>query len=213
MGAKSTAGKEAYQTFVQVEELQQPLCGQSRPHFFRGVATVRPFSLSTAPSAVIVVHAFSHLSSDTMTALALYRVRTRHLQYITGCGKALQYCRARCGSVWKEGLPAVPCAQHNGAGARLSSEGHWHAHCAGRRWLSHEQVHALHMSSKYLAVSFHNLRMSAPYCCMCWSVHVSSCSRNKLLSQDDRQRALCISKALKVSAGSSCHCLCKGTLF
>ena len=48
VGAKSPAGKEAYQTFVQVEELQKPLCGQSRPHFFRGVATVRPFSPSTA---------------------------------------------------------------------------------------------------------------------------------------------------------------------
>lgn len=28
------------QTFVEVTELQQPLCGGSRPHFFRGVATV-----------------------------------------------------------------------------------------------------------------------------------------------------------------------------
>jgi pantoate--beta-alanine ligase len=28
------------QTFVEVTELQQPLCGVSRPHFFRGVATV-----------------------------------------------------------------------------------------------------------------------------------------------------------------------------
>ena len=26
----------------QVERLQQGLCGRSRPHFFRGVATVRP---------------------------------------------------------------------------------------------------------------------------------------------------------------------------
>ena len=100
VGAKSTAGKEAYQTFIQVEELQRPLCGQSRPHFFRGVATVRPFFPSTALSAVIVVHAFRHWSSDTMTALTLYNARTRHLQYITGCGKALQYRRARCGSVW-----------------------------------------------------------------------------------------------------------------
>lgn len=31
----------AHETFVQVEQLQQGLCGRSRPHFFRGVATVR----------------------------------------------------------------------------------------------------------------------------------------------------------------------------
>ena len=30
-----------HETFVQVERLQQGLCGRSRPHFFRGVATVR----------------------------------------------------------------------------------------------------------------------------------------------------------------------------
>ena len=27
---------------LQVERLQQALCGKSRPHFFRGVATVSP---------------------------------------------------------------------------------------------------------------------------------------------------------------------------
>ncbi|KAK9915610.1 hypothetical protein WJX75_001468 [Coccomyxa subellipsoidea] len=32
--------KGAHETFIQVEQLQQPLCGKSRPHFFRGVATV-----------------------------------------------------------------------------------------------------------------------------------------------------------------------------
>lgn len=31
---------DAHETFVQVEKLQEPLCGISRPHFFRGVATV-----------------------------------------------------------------------------------------------------------------------------------------------------------------------------
>src|SRR5690606_31844711 len=31
---------EGAQTFVEVAELQRPLCGGSRPHFFRGVATV-----------------------------------------------------------------------------------------------------------------------------------------------------------------------------
>ena len=36
--APSPSGHE---TFVQVERLQQGLCGRSRPHFFRGVATVR----------------------------------------------------------------------------------------------------------------------------------------------------------------------------
>lgn len=29
-----------HETFVQTELLQEPLCGQSRPHFFKGVATV-----------------------------------------------------------------------------------------------------------------------------------------------------------------------------
>ncbi|CAL8470226.1 g9768 [Coccomyxa elongata] len=32
--------KGAHETFIQVEQLQKPLCGKSRPHFFRGVATV-----------------------------------------------------------------------------------------------------------------------------------------------------------------------------
>ena len=100
VGAKSTAGKQAYQTFVQVEELQKHLCGQTRPHFFRGVATVRPISPFTVSSAISAVHAFRHWSFDTITALTLYKVRTRHLQYITGCGKALQHCGARCGAIW-----------------------------------------------------------------------------------------------------------------
>lgn len=30
----------AHETFIQVEQLQKGLCGVSRPHFFRGVATV-----------------------------------------------------------------------------------------------------------------------------------------------------------------------------
>ena len=29
-----------HETFVQTELLQRHLCGQSRPHFFKGVATV-----------------------------------------------------------------------------------------------------------------------------------------------------------------------------
>ena len=41
VGASAKPAKGAHQTFIQVEQLQQPLCGQSRPHFFRGVATVR----------------------------------------------------------------------------------------------------------------------------------------------------------------------------
>jgi pantoate--beta-alanine ligase len=32
--------RDAHETFVTVERLQKPLCGGSRPHFFRGVATV-----------------------------------------------------------------------------------------------------------------------------------------------------------------------------
>lgn len=31
----------AHETFIQVEQLQKGLCGVSRPHFFRGVATVK----------------------------------------------------------------------------------------------------------------------------------------------------------------------------
>jgi pantoate--beta-alanine ligase len=31
---------DSHETFVTVERLQLPLCGGSRPHFFRGVATV-----------------------------------------------------------------------------------------------------------------------------------------------------------------------------
>lgn len=32
---------DSHETYVLVEHLQRPLCGGSRPHFFRGVATVR----------------------------------------------------------------------------------------------------------------------------------------------------------------------------
>jgi pantoate--beta-alanine ligase len=32
--------QEGFQTYVEVENLSKPLCGVSRPHFFRGVATV-----------------------------------------------------------------------------------------------------------------------------------------------------------------------------
>ena len=38
---KESGHPESHETFVQVERLQRPLCGGSRPHFFRGVATVR----------------------------------------------------------------------------------------------------------------------------------------------------------------------------
>ncbi|KAF5839373.1 hypothetical protein DUNSADRAFT_944 [Dunaliella salina] len=34
------ASPNAHETFVQVERLQQPLCGKSRPHFFKGVTTI-----------------------------------------------------------------------------------------------------------------------------------------------------------------------------
>ncbi|CAL5218733.1 g447 [Coccomyxa viridis] len=40
VGADAKRERGAHQTFIQVEDLQKPLCGQSRPHFFRGVATV-----------------------------------------------------------------------------------------------------------------------------------------------------------------------------
>lgn len=37
---RESAHPDAHETFIQVERLQAPLCGGSRPHFFRGVATV-----------------------------------------------------------------------------------------------------------------------------------------------------------------------------
>lgn len=37
---KGTHTPQRHDTYVQVEHLQTPLCGASRPHFFRGVATV-----------------------------------------------------------------------------------------------------------------------------------------------------------------------------
>lgn len=54
-GSDSTEGKDdasnvvgagehmagAHETFIEVQQLQKGLCGASRPHFFRGVATVR----------------------------------------------------------------------------------------------------------------------------------------------------------------------------
>ena len=41
VGAAPPEHNTGHETFVQVERLQQGLCGRSRPHFFRGVATVR----------------------------------------------------------------------------------------------------------------------------------------------------------------------------
>ncbi len=40
---------DAHETWVTVEQLQQGLCGVSRPHFFRGVATVSYKSLEFMP--------------------------------------------------------------------------------------------------------------------------------------------------------------------
>lgn len=37
---RETAHPDAHETWVTVERLQRPLCGGSRPHFFRGVCTV-----------------------------------------------------------------------------------------------------------------------------------------------------------------------------
>ena len=46
VGADAKRERGAHQTFIQVEDLQKPLCGQSRPHFFRGVATVQSLCLA-----------------------------------------------------------------------------------------------------------------------------------------------------------------------
>lgn len=41
VGASEEADPEAHETWVTVERLSRGLCAQSRPHFFRGVCTVR----------------------------------------------------------------------------------------------------------------------------------------------------------------------------
>ena len=55
----------AHETFIQVEQLQKGLCGVSRPHFFRGVATV----------------SLDHC----LSALRLCLVRLRHLFMPSPC--------------------------------------------------------------------------------------------------------------------------------
>lgn len=40
MVGRETEHPDAHETWVTVTRLQLPLCGGSRPHFFRGVATV-----------------------------------------------------------------------------------------------------------------------------------------------------------------------------
>lgn len=53
----------AHETFIQVEQLQKGMCGVSRPHFFRGVATVSPqiirllLATVAAGSACVLLHA------------------------------------------------------------------------------------------------------------------------------------------------------------
>ena len=37
---REVAHPDAHETWVTVQQLQQGMCGDSRPHFFRGVATV-----------------------------------------------------------------------------------------------------------------------------------------------------------------------------
>ena len=69
----------------QVEQLQRGLCGRSRPHFFRGVATVRP-SRPALPA----------LSGTLAEAPAR-----------AGGRQAVQHCRPRRGCLWAEGLPAA----------------------------------------------------------------------------------------------------------
>ncbi|KAK9832455.1 hypothetical protein WJX74_010762 [Apatococcus lobatus] len=39
-GTDDSPAADSHETYIQVERLQQGLCGRSRPHFFRGVATV-----------------------------------------------------------------------------------------------------------------------------------------------------------------------------
>jgi hypothetical protein len=42
---------DSHETWVTVERLQQGLCGVSRPHFFRGVATVSCLAAASAFTA------------------------------------------------------------------------------------------------------------------------------------------------------------------
>lgn len=41
VGASDAVDPEAHETWVTVEHLSQGLCAKTRPHFFRGVCTVR----------------------------------------------------------------------------------------------------------------------------------------------------------------------------
>lgn len=41
VGASDAVDPEAHETWVTVERLSQGLCAKTRPHFFRGVCTVR----------------------------------------------------------------------------------------------------------------------------------------------------------------------------
>jgi hypothetical protein len=48
---------DAHETWVTVQQLQRGMCGDSRPHFFRGVATVSAAGCSALSAAQQLCHA------------------------------------------------------------------------------------------------------------------------------------------------------------
>lgn len=124
----------AHETFIQVEQLQRPLCGKSRPHFFRGVATVGRYSF------LMCINLLDRFAHAWPPSVGNQHVAPRWVASCAGGGKAVQHHRTRCRGVWAEGLSAAARPAEDGAGLGLRHRGHWHAHHARAGWSGHEQV-------------------------------------------------------------------------
>ena len=107
-----------HETFVQTELLQQPLCGESRPHFFKGVATVRFHVTSSASKLSYCLH-LRHPGVLYSTVAIWYPTKPTLL--FADSDKAVQHCWARCGCLWVQGLSAAASHQTTGQGPWL-----WH---------------------------------------------------------------------------------------
>ena len=80
----------AHETFIQVEQLQKGLCGVSRPHFFRGVATV---SLDHCLSALDSVWSgFVTYSCHHHARFTIRRCKCRHDVMPTHCKGCCLLC-------------------------------------------------------------------------------------------------------------------------
>ena len=108
-----------------------------------------------------------------------------------GC-EAFQHCGSGPCTLWSQRLPAVADPAAHGSRPGLRSRSGGHAHCAGGRWAGNEQVRELCLNLHLLPP----LQQPSFTSGLSLTMKPCGCSRNRLLAEADRQRALCIYQAL-----------------